>query len=114
MAKVELRPGMAWRIVSDRFLWKKFIITDLQGVWIPESSSPTVPDIAEATKYLKLKGINTCDELEKIPNDMHWIMDPEGTVFVLSKQDFPNNLCKSFRSNEIQHANIEHLTLVDR
>ncbi|HYI76476.1 MAG TPA: hypothetical protein VEW65_02585, partial [Chryseolinea sp.] len=32
------------------------------------------PNVAEATEYLKSKGINTCDELEKIPEDMHWVM----------------------------------------
>ena len=43
------------------------------------------PDVAAATEYLAGKGINTCDEIEKIPEDMHWIMDPAGTVFILSK-----------------------------
>lgn len=43
------------------------------------------PDVQEATKYLESKGINTCDELEQIPEDLHWIMDPAGTVFILSK-----------------------------
>ncbi len=43
------------------------------------------PDVAQATRYLQSKGINTCDELEKLPEDMHWIMDPAGTVYVLSK-----------------------------
>ncbi|MFO7447412.1 MAG: hypothetical protein R6W90_13665 [Ignavibacteriaceae bacterium] len=42
-------------------------------------------DVEEAAEYLKAKGINTCDELEKIPEDMHWIMDPAGTVFILSR-----------------------------
>ena len=40
-----------------------------------------VPDVAQATAYLKSKGIETCDELEELPADMHWIMDPAGTVF---------------------------------
>jgi len=43
------------------------------------------PDVKKATEYLKTKGVETCDELEKIPEDMHWIMDPAGTVFILSK-----------------------------
>ena len=44
------------------------------------------PDVASATSYLQSKGINTCDELEEIPKDMHWIMDPAGTVFILDKE----------------------------
>ncbi len=43
----------------------------------------TVPDVNEATKYLKLNGIETCDELEELPENMHWITDPAGTVFNL-------------------------------
>lgn len=45
------------------------------------------PDVKNATEYLKSKGISTCDELEQIPEDMHWIMDPAGTVFILNKQE---------------------------
>lgn len=44
-----------------------------------------VSEVDSATKYLKSKGIDTCDELEKIPDNMHWIMDPAGTVFILSQ-----------------------------
>jgi predicted enzyme related to lactoylglutathione lyase len=40
-------------------------------------------DVAEATEYLKQNGIETCDELEKIPENMHWIQDPAGTVFIV-------------------------------
>lgn len=43
----------------------------------------TVPDVAEATKYLQINGVETCDELEALPEGMHWIMDPAGTVFNL-------------------------------
>lgn len=42
------------------------------------------PDVAKATEYLKSEGINTCDELEEIPKNSHWIMDPAGTVFILN------------------------------
>lgn len=45
------------------------------------------PDVAVATNYLASKGINTCDELEEIPEDMHWIMDPAGSVFIISKKE---------------------------
>lgn len=46
-------------------------------------------DVDSATEYLKSKGIETCDELEKIPENMHWIMDPAGTVLILNKQETP-------------------------
>jgi len=44
-------------------------------------------DVEGATQYLASKGIGTCDELEKIPEGTHWIMDPAGTVFILDKQE---------------------------
>lgn len=46
----------------------------------------TVPDVEEATKYLAANGIETCDEIELIPKEMHWIQDPAGTVFNLQKR----------------------------
>ena len=42
-------------------------------------------NIDDATAYLKLNGTNTCDELEQIPENMHWITDPAGTVFILGQ-----------------------------
>jgi len=42
------------------------------------------PDVAKATEYLKEHGIEPCDELEKIPEGNHWIMDPAGSVFILT------------------------------
>jgi hypothetical protein len=42
-------------------------------------------DVPVATDYLRSKGISTCDEIEKIPEGMHWIQDPAGTVFILAK-----------------------------
>lgn len=44
-------------------------------------------DFSKATEYLNSKGIDMCDELEQIPENMHWIMDPAGTVFILRQQD---------------------------
>ena len=41
----------------------------------------TVPDVEEATSYLQANGVETCDELEELPRNMHWIQDPAGTVF---------------------------------
>ncbi|MFA9188360.1 hypothetical protein AAGV33_08545 [Flavobacterium sp. FBOR7N2.3] len=46
----------------------------------------TVPNVEEATEYLKLNGVDTCDELEELPEDMHWITDPAGTVFNVQKK----------------------------
>ena len=43
-------------------------------------------DVPAAAEYLASKGTNTCDELEEIPANMHWIMDPAGSVFILSQQ----------------------------
>jgi len=45
-----------------------------------------VPDMKEAVDYLKLKGIETCNELEALPENMHWIQDPAGTVFNLREK----------------------------
>ncbi|GAA0878852.1 glyoxalase/bleomycin resistance/dioxygenase family protein [Algoriphagus jejuensis] len=47
----------------------------------------TVPDVEEATNYLLSKGVETCDELEEIPQNMHWIQDPAGTVFNLQNRE---------------------------
>ena len=45
----------------------------------------TVPDVAQATAYLKSKGVETCDEIEELPENIHWIQDPAGTVFNLQQ-----------------------------
>lgn len=47
----------------------------------------TVPDVAEATTYLQSSGVQTCDELEELPENMHWIQDPAGTVFNLQQRE---------------------------
>ena len=46
----------------------------------------TVPDIEEATRYLQSNGVETCDEIEALPENMHWIQDPAGTVFNLQER----------------------------
>ena len=46
----------------------------------------TVPNVADASDYLKANGVESCDELEELPNNMHWIMDPAGTVFNLQER----------------------------
>ena len=47
----------------------------------------TVPDIGEATSYLQSNGVATCDEIEELPKNMHWIQDPAGTVFNLQERN---------------------------
>ena len=44
-------------------------------------------DINNATKYLTSQGVETCDELEQLPENMHWITDPAGTVFIIKKRE---------------------------
>jgi predicted enzyme related to lactoylglutathione lyase len=44
------------------------------------------PDVERATQYLRSNGVQTCDELEEIPEGMHWIMDPAGTVLIVSPE----------------------------
>lgn len=46
-----------------------------------------VEDVANATNYLKSNGVETCDEIEQIPDNMHWITDPAGTVFIVKERD---------------------------
>lgn len=45
-----------------------------------------VNDVQKSTKYLQENGIEPCDEIEKIPESSHWIMDPAGTVFIINQQ----------------------------
>lgn len=47
----------------------------------------TVPKIKEATEYLQSNDVKTCDEIEELPENMHWIQDPAGTVFNLQERE---------------------------
>tara|TARA_R110002020_G_scaffold232483_1_gene444021 strand:- start:84 stop:362 length:279 start_codon:yes stop_codon:yes gene_type:complete len=47
----------------------------------------TVQEIESATKYLRSKEVQTCNELEELPENMHWIQDPAGTVFNLQVRE---------------------------
>ena len=47
----------------------------------------TIPDINLATDYFIENGVETCDELEELPNNMHWVQDPAGTVFNIQERD---------------------------
>ncbi len=55
----------------------------------------TVPHVEEATKYLESNGVETCDEIEELPENMHWITDPAGTVFNLQEKNKENTRKKS-------------------
>jgi|SRR5690606_19689547 len=46
-----------------------------------------VDDVKQATQHLKAHGIDTFDEIEEIPEQMHWVMDPSGSVFIVKKRD---------------------------
>ncbi|HMQ07037.1 MAG TPA: VOC family protein [Saprospiraceae bacterium] len=43
----------------------------------------TVNHVDGATNYLRSNGVETCDELEELSNNMHWITDPAGNVFLV-------------------------------
>jgi hypothetical protein len=47
----------------------------------------TVGNVERATSYLQSKGIQTCDEIEELPENMHWITDPAGTVFIVKGRE---------------------------
>lgn len=49
----------------------------------------TVPDVEKATQYLQSNGVELCDEIEELPENMHWITDPAGTVFNLQRTPSP-------------------------
>ncbi|MCU0435599.1 MAG: hypothetical protein MUC87_19220 [Bacteroidia bacterium] len=46
----------------------------------------TVPNMAEATNYLHANSVAFCDEIEELPQNMHWIQDPAGTVFNIQER----------------------------
>jgi catechol 2,3-dioxygenase-like lactoylglutathione lyase family enzyme len=46
-----------------------------------------VGNIPKATAFLQNQGISPCDELEEIPENMHWITDPAGNVFLLTSNE---------------------------
>lgn len=46
-----------------------------------------VEDVEQAKNHLKTNGVDTCDEIEQLPENMHWIMDPAGSVFIVKKRD---------------------------
>ena len=44
-------------------------------------------NVENAVEYLKSNDVQTCDEIEQIPENMHWITDPSGNVFIVKKRD---------------------------
>ena len=72
---VKFGPNTVWLDCVDNYTHSE--------VWLELKT----PNVETATTYLATKGILPCDEIEEIPKDMHWIMDPAGTVFILSKDE---------------------------
>lgn len=72
--KVKFGNNILWLDCADNFTHSE--------TWL----QLTVPDVEEATSYLELNGVETCDEIEEIPKSMHWIQDPAGTVFNLQQR----------------------------
>lgn len=53
---------------------------DTSALWLEIKTT----DVETATAYLQTNNIQTFDELEAIPDTMHWIKDPSGTVLLLN------------------------------
>lgn len=71
--EVKFGPNIVWLDCVDNYTHSE--------VWLELKTD----NVESATTYLKSKGIHPSDEIEEIPKDMHWIMDPAGTVFILAK-----------------------------
>ena len=68
---------------GNNIIWLDCVDNYTHGeVWL----QLVVPDINNATSYLASKSVHTCDELEALPPNMHWIQDPAGTVFNLQEK----------------------------
>jgi predicted enzyme related to lactoylglutathione lyase len=75
--EVKFGPNIVWLDCVDNYTHSE--------TWLELRTN----DVEQATAYLKENGIETCDELEQIPENMHWIQDPAGTVFIVGKD--PDN-----------------------
>lgn len=71
--KVKFGPNTVWLDCVDNYTHSE--------VWMELKT----PDVNAATDYLSSKGVHTVDELEQLPEGAHWIMDPAGTVFLVSR-----------------------------
>lgn len=72
--KVKFGPNTMWLDCVDNYAHSE--------TWLELN----VNDIEKATDYLHANGVATCDELEEIPENMHWITDPSGTVFIMKER----------------------------
>ena len=77
-AKLQLGPNTLWLDCVDNY--------SKSELWLELRTA----DVEKAKNYLEEKGITTCDELEQIPGDMHWITDPAGTVLLLCSRSEGN------------------------
>jgi hypothetical protein len=71
--EVKFGPNIVWLDCVDNYTHSE--------IWLELRTI----DVEQATAYLSAEGIETCDELEQIPDDMHWLQDPAGAVFILGK-----------------------------
>ena len=71
--RVKFGPNIVWLDCVDNYTHSE--------TWLEIRT----PDVQLAADYLRTQGVATVDELEKIPKDMHWLMDPAGTVLLLCK-----------------------------
>jgi hypothetical protein len=71
--EVKFGPNIVWLDCVDNYTHSE--------TWLDLRTN----NVDQATSYLRSHGVVPCDELEKIPETMHWIQDPAGTVFILRK-----------------------------
>ena len=69
--QVKFGPNIVWLDCVDNYTHSE--------IWMELKTN----NVEQATTYLSAKGIETCDELEQIPDNMHWIQDPAGAVFII-------------------------------
>lgn len=73
--EVKFGPNIMWLDCVDNYTHSE--------TWMELRTS----NVEEATRWLRQNGTETQDEFEQIPDGLHWITDPAGTVFILA----PNN-----------------------
>ena len=71
--KLQFGPNILWLDCVDNYTHSE--------AWFELKTN----DVEKAKDHLQSKGIKTCDEIEQIPEDHHWIQDPAGNVFILTK-----------------------------
>lgn len=73
--EVKFGPNILWLDCVDNYTHSE--------IWLELRTN----DVEAATALLQHHGTVTQDEFEQIPEGMHWITDPAGTVFILGKHD---------------------------